>query len=464
MFQHRSLPDDWKDRVADPSNPTYLECGALGFHHLKPGKQCAHPSNSWFRDPRPNPPPLRSRTSILTSIFREHTTFDHTCQDILASYLPREDPERLAREHDEDATARTFPQFMLLPLEIREHIWELALPRRTFDLREARHVGTYTEFRNFLPPVPYIGQVCREARAVVMRLGTRLSYAWTDQFAHDWPGGHTSSVKVSAMGFFVMGRDMVLHMPDPSSGPELMLSEAEKVKPSGMVDGVSATTLTAGTMQSVLRCPEMGVNWSPSARPANARSYPGSILPKPWRTLRTTSPDLETVYVYYRSRFIEVSMWMDDGFFKRWAHIGWITEVQLLVDLYDDQRIAELQSLETVGTDDDKTGPRFANFGLRNPGLCLNCERVHWEEHIKPAAVCQWLQLFEEELDELMYQSVFRPGSALGYDPEHPWAKEKLKEAPKFRPAILVLLQVARGKESENPAVLDYNSRVTALR
>jgi len=463
MFHYRPLPDDWKQRVADPENPTYIECGALGFHHLKPGKQCAHPGSSWFRDPRPTAPPLRSRTAILTAIFREHTAFDQRCHDVLSNYLPRDDPGVLARERSDDA-ARTFPRFMLLPPEIREQIWELALPRRTFDLRETRHLGTYTEVWHFLPPVPYIADVCREARDVVMRRGTRLYYAWTDDFRSS-PWGpatdeiepatepDTSSIKITPVGFFVRGCDIVLHMPDPSSGPELDLSLVDKIKPSAGAAGVSVMTLTAGTMTPGLRCREMAVNWAPSARKANARSYPGSLLPKPWRTLKTVGPDLQTVYTYYRSTFIEVTLWMADEFFTEDRPIGCDTEVQLLLDMYDDQRLAELSSLETIGLDTYKEGPRFATTDLRNPGLCLNCERVQWEQHIKPAAVCQWLQLFEEELDEPTYQSVFHPGAELGYDTEHPWVEDKLRGAPEFRPAVLIRLQIAPNRAAVEPEV-----------
>ncbi|KAK4448902.1 hypothetical protein QBC34DRAFT_100663 [Podospora aff. communis PSN243] len=454
MFQ--ILPDDWKQRVADPENPTYLECTALGFHNLKPGKQCAHPGSRWFRNPRPNPPPLPSRTAILTAIFREHTAFDKGCQDVLTNYLPPDDADLLQRERDENA-ARTFPQFSLLPPEIREQIWELALPRRFFDLREARHQGAYVQIRNYHPPVPYIAQVCREARAVVLRLGTRLYYAWTDEF-HDprWSAdaqGDAPVIEVSPVGFFVRGSDIVLHMPDPSAGPELNPNDVAKIKSASEEDGYSATTLTGSTMANALRVHEMAVNWAPSARPANARTYPGSVLPRPWRMLKYAGPGLKTVHVYYRSTFIEISMVMADKFFESRGPLS--TEVQLVVDLYDDKRLAELESLETLCLDKDSHGPRFAGSGLRNPGLCLNCERVQWEEHIKPAAVCQWLQLFEGELDELSYQSVFRPGAATGYDVEHPWVKEKLLGAPDFRPVVIILLQATKDVRAGDSAVLD---------
>ncbi|KAK0622478.1 hypothetical protein B0T14DRAFT_494128 [Immersiella caudata] len=460
------LRNDWKQHVADPENPTHLECVALGFYNLKPGKQCAHPGSKWFRDPRPNAPPLPSRTAILTTILREHTAFDKGCQDVLDNYLSSDDPELLERERNEDATGRTFPKFSILPPEIREQIWELALPRRFLDLREARHQGTYTEFRNYRPPVPYIAHVCREARDVVLRLGTRLYYAWTDQVRDPrWvtdAHGDAPAIKLSPAGFFVRGSDIVLHMPDPSAGPELDPSDVDKIKPASEVDGFSVTALTDTSMATRLRARDTAVNWAPSARPANARTYPGSLLPRPWRTLKHAGPDLKTVHVYYRSRFIEISLAMSGEFFE--AGRGFGTEVQLVVDLYDDRRLAELDSLETVGLDNDNHKPRFAGGGLRNPGLCLNCERVQWEEHIKPAAVCQWLQLFEEELDELSYQSVFRPGAASGYDAAHPWVKEKLLSAPEFRPVVIVLLQPTQNVRAGADGEVEYNTRVTALR
>lgn len=60
-------------------------------------------------------------------------------------------------------------------------------------------------------------------------------------------------------------------------------------------------------------------------------------------------------------------------------------EVQLLVDLYDDQRLAELSSLETVLEDRARSGPRSDNNAARNPGDCLDtCERANWAFNVKP--------------------------------------------------------------------------------
>jgi len=73
---------------------------------------------------------------------------------------------------------------------------------------------------------------------------------------------------------------------------------------------------------------------------------------------------------------------------------------------------------------------------------------------------CQWLQLFEDELDDDTYRAVPTHDSLLGYNPDHPWVREKLATAPEFRPAILVHLSAVppMGRDTIN-----YIERVVAL-
>ncbi|KAL2820956.1 hypothetical protein BDW59DRAFT_164360 [Aspergillus cavernicola] len=63
---------------------------------------------------------------------------------------------------------------MHLPLELRNYIWELSMPRRALDVRNLNTSG-YSEIRNSPFPVPHIGRVCREAQNVVLRKGHKLA-------------------------------------------------------------------------------------------------------------------------------------------------------------------------------------------------------------------------------------------------------------------------------------------------
>ncbi|KAK3332573.1 hypothetical protein B0T19DRAFT_416046 [Cercophora scortea] len=438
-------PSVWPTHsFADPSNPTYEECRALGFHYLKPGKQCPHPANVWFRDPRASPsPPLRSRKVILSDILRDHTTgfSSPRARAILAHYIEPDVPS----SPSPTTSTPSFPQFTLLPAELREQIWHLALPRRTADLREIRHGRSYIGIRNVKLPVPQLAHVCREARAVVLRLGVRLSLAW--------PGPGRSNTLVERVGFFLRGIDVALHMPDPDLGAD----DDPAPAPGDRIGTTSQMILTASDITRVLQCEAAAVHWAGRAKrrlatrdpvtqfmPLSAAQSAGGSL-RPWLALKEAGPALRTVYVFYRSRFVEVSLLVDREFPTSEDAAQLSVEVQLLVDLYDDHRLAELSTLETLHADGDNEKPRFASPGARNPGLCLNCERVQWEQNQKKHVECQWLQLFEDELDAEMMDQVFiadETAGGLPYNPEHPWVKEKLRSAPEFRPAVLVHLQV----------------------
>jgi hypothetical protein len=110
------------------------------------------------------------------------------------------------------------------------------------------------------------------------------------------------------------------------------------------------------------------------------------------------------------------------------------TAMQIFVDLYDDQRLAEITSLETEPGSD--TTPRFS---MDNPhlqiGLCLNCERSRWENYHKAWVESFWLTLAEHQLDDGEFNAVFPPG--VPYNPTHPWVHEQLRNAPQFKPAVI---------------------------
>ncbi|KAK4462334.1 hypothetical protein QBC42DRAFT_296972 [Cladorrhinum samala] len=457
---------------ADPNDPTYNECRALGYTWLKPGKQCPHPSNTWFRDPRPSPPPLRPRSVILEDVFRNHAVFSRRHSAVLAHY---KEPAPAAATASAAAaeTPASFHLFPLLPAELREQIWTLAIPRRVLDVREVNHQGAYMRIGNAVLPVPRIASVCREARELVMRLGCRLSLS--------------NGKRNIPAGFFVRGSDVAMYLP----GWHAPRGAGRGKRAEGVV------VVEPDKVAKVMRCEAAAVNWSGERslmalagehRDPVTQYLPGSAAQgaqgagswlKGWIDLKAAeSRDLETVFVFYRGRYTEISLLVRKEFTEEQAAAAAANgvadgedgvEVQLLVDLYDDSRLAELSSLETLFVDGRKESekPRYAAPEARNPGLCLNCERVQWERYVKPLAVRQWLQLYEDELNEGELAAAFAVGSQLPYDPEHVWVKEKLRVMPELRPAILVHLQVAeeaRLQDHSNSEWADYHSRVLTLR
>ncbi|KAK4209119.1 hypothetical protein QBC37DRAFT_430804 [Rhypophila decipiens] len=485
--------DSCKQFFADPDDPTYEEVRSLGSQFLKPGKQCPHPASTWFRDSRPLhlQQPRPSRRAILAQLYREHTTASPSrVENVLAHYMTPDEPEQV----QSDAEPK-FTLFPLLPPEIRQQIWELAIPSRTVDLREIRHNGEYTSIRYITLPIPPIGQVCREARHLVYRLGAHLEVASTPS---DDAASDLSYYKKHNIGFFMKGIDIALHMPDLDKYYEE--DYAFKVTGTGETNfGSEAWTVTSRALPKAMKSRAVAVNWSGGNKGAmmgwpnrqlqrhpvlayDSGSTIGSLgngrLMSDWTYIKeaaTEGSSLETVYVYHKSRFIDVYLLVDDEFPEEVVNPEdptrfYEVEMQLLVDLYDDEKLAEVASLETLNLDKDNNKPRYAAAGAVNPGLCLNCERVQWEKHIKPDVEALWLQLYEDELevDPSLFEAVFtgkEPG--IPYNADHPWVKEKLRTAPEFRPAVLIHLRVAEKAKLQDEELAqwaDFNSRVQAIR
>ncbi|KAK1756615.1 S-adenosyl-L-methionine-dependent methyltransferase [Echria macrotheca] len=420
--------EQWKQTFADPEDPTYEELLALRIF-AKPGKQCSHPVSDWFRDARPNPPPLRPRHVILAEVLRENTAFDHRIESILNSYMLATGISTAQTPLEDELPS--FPKFSLLPFEIREYIWRLSLSSRVLDVREVQNNGKYTNINSTILPVPTIARVCREAREVVMRHGRRIQIAL--------PHRRGSKVMFCPAGFFLKGIDIPLFLLDVGT-TDAVLDDAQAEDMAS--DGVPVLNLVANKMAPAMRCTAMAS----------------------WVALKHAGPGVRVIYVYYRSRFLEVSLGMTEEFVNT-ADGVFNVEVQLLVDMHDDQRLAELSSLETIGEDRGNNTPRYLGFAARNPGLCINCDRIQWERHVRPAVMAHYLQLFEDELDDEMYRAVFPP-TVTGYDPNHPWVMEKLKAAPEFRPAVLVHLLPTpppRDTAAEH-ATMVYGQRVSAIR
>ncbi|UNI24966.1 hypothetical protein JDV02_010679 [Purpureocillium takamizusanense] len=137
------------------------------------------------------------------------------------------------------------------------------------------------------------------------------------------------------------------------------------------------------------------------------------------------------------------------------------TDALNLVRLYDDDRLAQLTRLETSPTrtslpryhydagrrtrrSRDGNGGNGGSGGggtTTHPGRCLNCERVQWERHHRPAVERFWLQLWADgELGEAEREAAFP--SRTTYDASHPWVRDKMERAPEFVPVVAVRIEI----------------------
>lgn len=116
-------------------------------------------------------------------------------QYVLNQKLQR-DIDRLHRKLDARDPAMgpaTFPQFRLLPAEVRQRIWQLAIPSQLFTHVDL-DVAEPKTFDRSIVRAPAVNEVCSESRAVAARLGryhavgghsqsTRARWSWFSPYS-----------------------------------------------------------------------------------------------------------------------------------------------------------------------------------------------------------------------------------------------------------------------------------------
>lgn len=129
--------EDLFDDIQDPQNPTYEELRVL-FNPpggLLPGKQCGHPVNVWFKEPRPSPPPARSRKAIFKEYIWKSYLPDETKQLLVSNYISNDDPVVLAAEEEHEDKYGQLHDFNKLPNELKVMTWEDSVHQRLIDAR-----------------------------------------------------------------------------------------------------------------------------------------------------------------------------------------------------------------------------------------------------------------------------------------------------------------------------------------
>ncbi|KAM7195524.1 hypothetical protein V8F33_006694 [Rhypophila sp. PSN 637] len=452
------------------------------------GLVCGHPVNCLFKSTRPGAnTPRKTRTSILWSILHDHTSMGPYYQHLLKHYISNDDPDLVAQEAQERQEAR-FPKFISLPLEIREMIWQFAIPRRTFFFEAATHFafpGSHG-MKNITLPVPMIAKSCSEARRVVMK---RCPSVLLTQLAADERRGYRNQCRPG--GFFLRELDLMLFnyeyyfhegnfettMPSVRWSHETMLADTRKDMPYGRLRAFP------GPSQDMELAPQSG--WAAGQRGAR-------------ETLCQFSPVDIVVPLCVGSDYGELSCASYAGVVRE--------EIRFAVDLDDDEMLADLEILNSVDPGENfprrwtKPGcgwhaflgksrycmncklrnkdpymgdlggmtPRFAGcFWWPNKGHCINCLRLLWKRREKARMLGFWLYLHwmrdfgesKERYDQaaaadpegpqakqpyIHYREVFpEQRDALRINVvENPWMQEKLSQAPEFRAIVTVRLSV----------------------
>ncbi|KAI9367828.1 hypothetical protein BJX61DRAFT_547114 [Aspergillus egyptiacus] len=405
-------------------------------------EQCPHPFRDLFRDPRISPPPLPSQESILRKLLLEDAPDTGCFRGLIDAFADTYGHVKIEES--------TFPSFLRLPREIRDMIWEMAIPQRTLNVSTVFHPGfPHGSLKDARLPIPHIGRVCREALETVLRKGRKLSL-----WPYSYPGPlreiDLSEYKKYQPTGFLMPTDRLLYM-DGVSEEENCALKGAALPP----DGVETTT--ARELPRVLGVSEVAVYWHEvlglrSQMPHDDESdeeYDHDEK-KYWDFLRGMDNTMTLWVVHcppysvirYGGDREQVAARLKDHSPGGSCNEGTRKPSQcgmfdVLVDLYDDQKMAEIVSLHDPSEDQ---APRNR---LDSAFHCFNCKRLVWEKHLLPVAERFWLLLHAGELKGSEVDEVFPTdeGNPLPHRRNHPWVQEKLSQGPQIRPAASFTLK-----------------------
>ncbi|KAL4961282.1 uncharacterized protein BDV14DRAFT_203851 [Aspergillus stella-maris] len=182
-----------------------------------------------------------------------------------------------------------------------------------------------------------------------------------------------------------------------------------------------------------LKTQEVGVYWPWcifNSDPQDRKAYI-----EEWCFL-TELDGIKTIFVISRIGYIRLELQMDPERSKSIPRADEAT-VDVMVDLFDDQRMAELCSLASHPSHEDPENslPKGSYSADSDSHKCTNCERQYWHTNTKAQVQRFWLDLHADELDESEQRDFFSDEDR--YNPHHPWVMDKLAKAPEFRPAVV---------------------------
>ncbi|KAL4881193.1 hypothetical protein BJY04DRAFT_218370 [Aspergillus karnatakaensis] len=466
---------------------------------LPPEYPCPHPSTSLFDDPRAPKPSLLSKTSILRDLLRENRPSSdygrsstqlvsrNENQDKISDNCAFSHFTRLPREIRDMIWHLSIPQRTLNTTAIEDshavwlgpEIFKLSVPSLARVCREAREAVFRKGKKISLYPNESLHGGDTLERLAMSSWGDRNESPLSStqdlpspgfgpaspEFHSDFSpapcsprspvltGNESASEPVqSNPAGFLMPHDRLLYMCPPRRAFDGEPKETVYDTTSNI------TTADSESLPRILGSREIAVSWPDPHRFLRESPFPH---PRPhglrtqvevWRFLRDLGC-MDTIVVLTCSNSCvpvcfetgeyphEASVWdfwPSSGGFASQYFFPEHGIASVIVDLYDDQKLAEVTSLHTPDEQQDDQAAMERRF-------CINCEREIWERQYKNLIERFWLLLHADELDQVEAQNVF-PELPAGmscdaadiapYNPDNAWVREKLAQAPEFRPAV----------------------------
>jgi hypothetical protein len=429
--------------VGDANNLTFEELSSLDM-----GEQCPHTTDIWFQDPRPNPPPLRSRSSIWREIVRDSDRPRSKQNILISSFLSGDDANLLAEEayteeQFSEIARRRFPE---LPLELKDAIFEKARRPRLVDLFRLED----SCYVHRLPP-PFGAEVDSHNRERALKevvpSSELQSVMRTGEFHHFTPSD-VVLIQNFWLGF-----------------------ESRWCKPGNVFHKLQSETVVINqhlmlpqTAKSIRRAEDV-VTALDSGNPSEEMlsAFRGDIsylllLNQAYQFLRNLEhlKTLAVSWVVTDRRQGGFQIHIDAGNEADEERVQKrvdkrVPSVQTLVDLYDDARLAEVMSLQSSHLSPNKLPPYSHRMYHPHSGThCLNCERIQWETSYKARIEKLWVLLHAEEVLDLdMLDLEVQPAWRDLFYPLHkplpkgnPWVDGILAKMPELRPMVLFQFNV----------------------
>lgn len=421
---------------------------------------CHHgPFGDWLEQKRAQPS-ARSKVDIFRELVYDSNLPLDRKNKLVARYEKHEHEAAAPPKQQQHQTPGEFRLFTQLPPEIRTMIWQQlqdAAEPRVLSIRDMTRGVAAANPESAPPPprvrMPVVARVCREAYSFVnargrrdLRTGLRTIRSGG---GHSPRGPAADSMRKCAG---VQGHDCGFLMPsDVVHYDETPIGFAETSNvhhPCGIPRALQSRTVSAlfadGVLQELLDC-ILRLDLDLLDDIVRGKDYwkIWSFL-QDWAFLKD-NPQLQTLYVgwkrshvvYERCASLEEFESAADCALGRGDDNG--DEQTALVDLYDDDRLAELLSLEVPHAQFQAD-----DHALQIIGGCIPCMREEWETLLRPGMEMLWVMLHIRELTQSQMDGILLPGEGQGLDKSNDWVKEKLQTMPDIRPFVKLSLCSSR--------------------
>lgn len=333
----------------------------------------------------------------------------------------------------------TFHPFSRLPRELQDRIWSDAMP-------SGRYINynnpLSSDYKNWPLPVPQLAQVCRSARDAVMRRGQHVvfhketRYDWLEGYNDPWSSRLGRDERA---GFMLKSDSLYL-----SRYPHIITPNvADVVGEWPIIGKIKTWRWTVETTQDAVRNAEtLYVHWENMnlgyAEAVQPESPHRSGRAMQWELLKECTGLKRLLIDFRESIEVKAALRMpiedrDEEIHSR-DNNGSLARIEQLVDLFDEDRIAELRSLQCVPTRNSERDNFLIARGSFRPTRCIKCEREQWHLYDKTLAERTWLSLFSAELSPEEMPLVFPDDRT--YNTTHPWIIEKKKTMPEIVPVL----------------------------